>query len=102
MVDWEGSREGNSRKMNVGIEQKMEPTAPCEGNGYEEEDAAPIPTDLATAIELARGSDWLKDVMGELGWELYLQMGERELEFYNEHIANQVTPLERDRYLANF
>ena len=74
----------------------------CEGNGYEDGDASPIPTDLATAIELARGSDWLKDVMGELNWELYMQMCERELEFYNEHIANQVTPLERDRYLANF
>jgi len=85
-----------------GIEQKMEPSAMCEGNAYEDADAAPIPTDLGPAIELARGSDWLKDVMGELGWELYMQMCERELEFYNEHIANQVTPLERDRYLANF
>ncbi len=85
-----------------GIEQKMEPTAICEGNGYEDEDVAPIPTDLATAVELARGSDWLKDVMGELNWELYMQMCERELEFYNEHINNQITSLERDRYLGNF
>ncbi len=85
-----------------GIEKKLEPSPICEGNGYEDADAAPIPTDLATAIGLARGSDWLKDVMGELNWELYMQMCERELEFYNEHVANQVTPLERDRYLANF
>ncbi len=85
-----------------GIEQGLEPTVICEGNGYEDADAEPIPTDLATAIELARGSDWLKDVMGELNYELYMQMCEREMEFYNEFIANQVTQLERDRYLANF
>ena len=85
-----------------GIEQGLEPTPMCTGNGYEDADAAPIPTDLSTAIELARGSDWLKDVMGELNWELYLQMCERELGFYNEFIENQVTSLERDRYLSNF
>jgi glutamine synthetase len=85
-----------------GIEQGSEPGPICEGNAYELEDADPIPTDLATAIELARGSDWLKGVMGEMRWELYLQMCERELEFYNEHINNQVTDVERDRYLGNF
>ena len=85
-----------------GIEQGLEPTAMCEGNGYEDADAEPIPTDLATAIELARGSGWLKDVMGDLNYELYMQMCERELEFYNEHITNRVTQLERDRYMANF
>ena len=85
-----------------GIEQGMTPTAECTGNAYEDEDAAPIPTDLATAIELARGSDWLKGVMGELCWELYMQMCEREQGFYDEFINSQVTQLERDRYLGNF
>ncbi|MDD9908915.1 MAG: glutamine synthetase family protein [Ahrensia sp.] len=85
-----------------GIEQGMEPSPICEGNGYEVEDADPIPTDLATAIELARGSDWLKDVIGETQYELYMQICERELGFYNDFIANQVTQLERDRYLGNF
>ena len=85
-----------------GIEQGMSPSTMCEGNAYEEADAEPIPTDLATAIELARGSDWLKDVMSELQWELYMQMCERELEFYNEHINNQVSAIERERYLGNF
>lgn len=85
-----------------GIEQGMDPSPMCEGNGYEESEAAPIPTDLGAAIGLARSSNWLKEVMGDLQWEIYLQMCERELEFYNEHINNQVTPLERDRYLGNF
>ena len=85
-----------------GLEQGMTPSAISEGNAYEEADADPIPTDLATAIELARGSDWLKEVMSELQWELYLQMCERELAFYNEHINNQVSAIERERYLGNF
>lgn len=85
-----------------GIEHGMTPTTMCEGNAYEEADATPIPTDLASAIELARGSDWLKEVMSELQWELYLQMCERELEFYNDHINNQVSAIERERYLGNF
>jgi glutamine synthetase len=78
-----------------GIEQGMSPTEPSLGNAYEEFHGEPIPTDLATAIEKARGSDWLKDVMGELQWELYLQQAERELEFFGQ----QVTQVETDRYL---
>ena len=85
-----------------GIEQGLEPNAICEGNAYELEDADPIPTDLETAITLARGSDWLKDVMGDLGYELYMQMCERELGFYNDFIGSQVTQIERDRYMSNF
>ena len=85
-----------------GIEQAIEPSEMTTGNGYEAEDAAPIPTDLATALELARGSAWLKDVMGDLMHEIYCQQSDRELEFYNDHVNNQVTQLERDRYLSNF
>ncbi|WP_299883160.1 glutamine synthetase family protein [uncultured Sulfitobacter sp.] len=78
-----------------GIEQGMEPTEPTLGNAYEEFHGEPIPTDLPTALELARGSDWLKDVMGETLWELYCQMAEREQGFFTE----QVTPVETARYL---
>ena len=85
-----------------GIEKSIEPGPICEGNGYELEDEPPIPTDLGTAIKLARESGWLKDVMGEMRWELYLQQSERELAFFNDYIANQVTSHERDRYLSNF
>ena len=85
-----------------GIENSIEPDE-CElGNAYESQRAAPIPTDLSTAIDLARRSAWLKDVMGETQWEIYLQMCERELDFYNEFINNQVTQIEIDRYMGNF
>ena len=81
-----------------GIEQGLAPSEPTTGNGYEEGIGDPIPTDLPTAIELARGSDWLRDVLGEMLWELVLQQAERELEFFH----NQVTPVELDRYLRTF
>lgn len=81
-----------------GIEQSIEPTAMTTGNGYEDADAAPIPTDLKTAIDLARGSDWLKALMGDDMYELVCQQSERELEFF----AAQVTDVETARYLDNF
>ena len=73
-----------------------------EGNAYESEDAASIPTDAATAIELARGSEWLKGVMGDDCYEIYLQQAEREVDFIEAQIRETVTPVESQRYLANF
>ena len=40
--------------------------------------------------------------MGDLRYELYMQMCERELGFYNEFVESQITQVERDRYLSNF
>ena len=81
-----------------GIEQGMTPGPETTGNGYLDEEAAPLPTDISTAIDQARGSDWLKGVLGDLIHELLLQQADREVEF----IASQVTPVELDRYLGNF
>lgn len=81
-----------------GIEQAIEPSEMTTGNAYESETAEPIPTHLRDAIELARGSDWLKDVLGETQWEIYCQMCEREMEFFSA----QVTQVEIDRYMSNF
>lgn len=81
-----------------GIEQAIEPSEMTTGNAYESETAEPIPTHLRDAIELARGSDWLKDVLGETQWEIYCQMCEREMEFFTA----QVTQVEIDRYMSNF
>ncbi len=81
-----------------GIEQSLAPTEITTGNGYEDEAATPIPTDLSTAVGLARDSDFLKGVLGDLIHELVLQQAEREVEFVNA----QVTPVELERYLGNF
>ena len=81
-----------------GIEQNMEPGPETTGNGYEVEDATPIPATIEEAIALAKDNDWLKDVMGELVHTILLQQAEREVEF----VASQVTQVEVDRYLGNF
>ena len=81
-----------------GIEGKIEPTAITTGNAYEDDNAPPIPLDLADAISLARNSGWLRDVLGADQHEIWLQQAERELAFFNQ----QVTPFETARYLGTF
>ena len=81
-----------------GIEGKTEPTAITTGNAYEDDNAPPIPLDLADAISLARNSGWLRDVLGADQYEIWLQQAERELAFFNQ----QVTPFETARYLGTF
>ncbi|MDC2981118.1 glutamine synthetase family protein [SAR116 cluster bacterium] len=81
-----------------GIEGKTEPTAITTGNAYDDENAPPIPLDLADAISLARNSGWLRDVLGADQHEVWLQQAERELAFFNQ----QVTPFETARYLGTF
>jgi len=76
----------------------LQPSAKEEGNGYENTEAEPLPTDLGTAVELAKNSDWLKGVMGELVHEFQMQQADRELEFF----AQQVTQVEIDRYMTSF
>ena len=81
-----------------GIEQNLTPSAETTGNGYLDEEATPIPGEIGSAIELARGSEWLKATLTPMLHELLLQQAEREVEF----IAAQVTPVEIQRYLGNF
>ena len=56
-----------------------------------------LPTRIETALDLAKNSDFLRSVIGEDRLTLLIQQGEREVEF----LANQVTPVELDRYLPN-
>ena len=81
-----------------GIEDSLEPTSETVGNGYEVEGHQSIPTDLWTAVALARESDLMAEVLGPDLLEILIQQSEREIEF----ISNQVTPVEIERYLENF
>ena len=81
-----------------GIERALEPRHFSAGNGYEFAEAPLLPTDLGTALRLARGSEFMRRVLGEDRLEILAGQGERELGF----LANQVTPVEVDRYLRNF
>ena len=81
-----------------GIEQSLEPSARTDANGYEIEDAEPIPANIGDALALARESDWLKGVIGEDRLTILMQQAEREMEF----IAAPISQVEIDRYLSNF
>ena len=81
-----------------GIEDNLEPTSETVGNGYEVEGHQSIPTDLGTAVALARESGLMAEVLGPDLLEILIQQSEREIEF----ISNQVTPVEIERYLENF
>lgn len=81
-----------------GLAQKLEPPPIMQGNGYEAQDAEPIPTDLPTAIALAQESPLMREVYGEDILTINITQAQRELEFF----ANQITSVERDRYLGNF
>ncbi len=81
-----------------GIEEGLEPTPMTDANAYLSEDATPIPTDLATAVALAKDSPLLNDVLGSDRMEILVGQAERELAFF----ADQVTSVETERYLRNF
>ena len=81
-----------------GIEEKQEPTKITTGDAYSDSHDEALPTTLADAIRLARGSNWLTSVLGAAQLETWLQQAERELKFFSD----QVTPFETDRYLRRF
>ena len=81
-----------------GIEQSLTPSAMTVGSGYQDDNAELLPTSLPSALQAARNSAFLKDLMHEHMYELYLGQAEREIAFINQ----QVTPVERERYLRNF
>ena len=81
-----------------GIEERQEPTKITTGDAYNDSHDEALPTTLADAIRLARGSNWLASVLGAAQLETWLQQAERELKFFGD----QVTPFETDRYLRRF
>ena len=81
-----------------GIEERQGPTKITTGDAYSDSHDEALPTTLADAIRLARGSNWLASVLGAAQLETWLQQAERELKFFGD----QVTPFETDRYLRRF
>ncbi|MDH5294002.1 MAG: glutamine synthetase family protein, partial [Acidimicrobiia bacterium] len=81
-----------------GIENGWKPERQETGDGYASETATPLPTDLKTAVGLARQSEFVAGLMNSDMLEIYLGQAERELDF----VGAQVTPVEQERYLRNF
>ncbi|MDD2705175.1 MAG: glutamine synthetase family protein [Acidocella sp.] len=82
-----------------GMEQGLEPTAPCLGDGYAlgAEGAGGLPLDLPSAVALAENSSFMREVLGEHRLTILLQQAKREIDF----VGGQVTQVERDRYMGN-
>ena len=76
----------------------MEPGPMTAGNAYDDASAPPIPLQLAEAIDLASTSGWLKDVLGDDQYAVWMQQAQRELDFFWQ----QVTPFETSRYRRAF
>ena len=80
-----------------GIEQGMKPGPATEGDAYSECSDPMLPLSLNEAIDAAEADGFVKGIIGDSRYEILLQQSRREIEFVN----NQVTDVERDRYLGN-
>jgi glutamine synthetase len=78
-----------------GIENEVEPPAPCEGNAYAVKDAAPLPRSLKDAVGLLRRSERAREILGEGFLEHYLRTREWEV----RQFERAVTTWELERYL---
>ena len=80
-----------------GLEAKTEPSKVTVGDAYKDKKSPKLPDNIYDAIKLAKGSKWLKEVLGDDMLLLCVQQCERELNFFSQ----QITEVETDRYLAN-
>jgi glutamine synthetase len=78
-----------------GIEHAVEPSPPCEGNGYAARDAAPLPRNLRDAVELLRRSERARELLGEGFVDHYLRTRDWEV----RQFERAVTTWELERYL---
>jgi glutamine synthetase len=78
-----------------GIENRVEPPPPCEGNAYAAKDAAPLPRNLKDAVELLRRSERAREILGEGFLDHYLRTREWEV----RQFERAVTTWELERYL---
>lgn len=78
-----------------GIEHEIEPPAPCEGNAYELDGAAPLPRSLEAAVELLRRSERARELLGDGFVDHFLRTREWEV----RQFQRAVTTWELERYL---
>jgi len=77
-----------------GIANKTEPPPLFEGNMYEAEEAAQVPTTLTAAIDRLAGSEFARAAFGDVAVEHYLHFFRTEQQAYDR----AVTDWERQRY----
>ena len=72
----------------AGIEEQLELEPPCEGNAYDDPDAAHVPTSLAEALELWRNSAFARRTFGEDVVDHYANMAAVELAAYGRAVTD--------------
>jgi len=77
-----------------GIEKRIAPPPPVAGNAYLLEDVPQVPRSLEEALELFRGSEFVRRAFGDVVVEHYARFAEAELEAYR----TAVTDWEKRRY----
>lgn len=80
-----------------GIEQGIEPGPATEGDAYIDCDDPLLPLSLKEAIDAAEADGFVRKVLGDSRYEILLEQSRREVEF----VENQVTDVERERYMGN-
>jgi glutamine synthetase len=77
-----------------GIENEVEPPAPCAGNGYEAK-ARPLPRSLKDAVALLKGSKRVRELLGDGFVDHFVRTREWEVRQFERAVTNW----ELERYL---
>jgi glutamine synthetase len=75
--------------MAHGIEQRIDPGPPVQGNGYEQAPRGDLPTDWHAAIERAARSGFLVDAFGPGFLEVFLALKRRECEKFGALVSDR-------------
>ncbi len=72
----------------AGIEEELELEAPFQGNAYDDPGAEHVPTSLAEALDLWRGSEFARRVFGEEVVDHYANMAAVELAAFGRSVTD--------------
>ncbi|MGB5104089.1 MAG: glutamine synthetase family protein [Steroidobacteraceae bacterium] len=75
--------------MLRGIERRMEPGPPVQGNGYENAPAGDLPTQWHAALERASRSEFLVDALGAEFLQVFLAIKRRECEKFGALVSDR-------------
>ena len=75
--------------MLRGIERRLDPGPPVQGNGYENASAGGLPTQWHAALERASQSEFLADALGAEFLEVFLAIKRRECEKFGALVSDR-------------
>ena len=74
--------------MLEGVEQRLDPGPPVQGNGYEQGDRGDLPTQWHAALERARASRFLRDTFGNF-LDVFLAIKQQECEKFGALVSER-------------